>query len=56
MCKHAKLGQRALVGCGAVVLSSVVLGDDVVLSAGSFGNCDLLELGVYNGIPAVKMD
>ena len=56
VCGHAKLGQRVLVGCGAVVLSSVVLGDDVVLSAGSVASCDLLVPGVYNGIPAVKMD
>ena len=56
VCGHAKLGQRVLVACGAVVLSSVVLGDDVVLSAGSVASCDLLVPGVYNGIPAVKMD
>ena len=56
VCGHAKLGQRMLVGCAAVVLSSVVLGDDVVLSAGSVASCDLLVPGVYNGIPAVKMD
>lgn len=56
VCGHAKLGQRVLVGSGAVVLSSVVLGDDVVLSAGSVASCDLLVPGVYSGIPAVKID
>ena len=56
VCGHAKLGQRVLVGCGAVVLSYVVLGDDVVLSAGSVASCDLLLPGVYGGMPAVKTD
>ena len=56
VCGHAKLGQRVLIGSGAVVLSSVVLGDDVVLSAGSVASFDLLAPGVYSGIPAVKMD
>lgn len=56
VCGHAKLGQRVLVGSGAVVLSAVVLGDDVVLTAGAVASCDLLVPGVYGGIPAVKID
>ena len=55
VCGHAKLGERVLIGSAAVVLSSVVLGDDVVLSAGSVASCNLLSPGVYSGNPAVKV-
>ena len=56
VCGHAKLGQRVLIGSGAIVLSCVVLGDDLVLSAGAVASSDLLAPGVYSGTPAVKIE
>ena len=56
VCGHAKLGQRVLNGSGAVVMSSVVVGFDLMLSPGSVANCDLLAAGVYSGISAVKIE
>ena len=52
---HVKLGQRVLVGSGAVVLPSIVIGDDVTVGAGSVVNANLLESGIYAGIPARKI-
>lgn len=56
VCGHARLGRRVLIGSGAVVLSSVVLGDDVVLSPGSVAGSNLLSPGIYSGNPAVKTE
>jgi UDP-3-O-[3-hydroxymyristoyl] glucosamine N-acyltransferase len=52
---QAKLGQRVLVGSGAVVLPSVVIGDDVTIGAGSVVTTHLLEPGTYAGAPARKI-
>lgn len=52
---HVKLGQRVLVGSGAVVLPSIVMGDDVTVGAGAVVITDLLEPGIYAGIPARKI-
>jgi serine acetyltransferase len=38
-----------------VVLASVVIGDDVVVGAGSVVNANLQEPGTYVGIPARKI-
>ncbi len=52
---HVKTGQRVLVGAGAVVLPLKVIGDDVTIGAGTVVNRDLLEPGVYAGIPVRKI-
>ena len=52
---HVKLGQRVLIGSGAVVLPSVTIGDDVTIGAGAVVIADVLEPGVYAGIPARKI-
>jgi sugar O-acyltransferase (sialic acid O-acetyltransferase NeuD family) len=52
---HVKTGQRVLVGAGAVVLPLKVIGDDVTIGAGTVVNQDLLEPGVYAGIPVRKI-
>ena len=52
---HVKTGQRVLVGAGAVVLPLKVIGDDVTIGAGTVVNRDLLESGVYAGIPVRKI-
>ncbi len=52
---HVKTGQRVLVGAGAVILPLKVIGDDVTIGAGTVVNRDLLEPGVYAGIPVRKI-
>lgn len=52
---HVKTGQRVLVGAGAVVLPLKVIGNDVTIGAGTVVNRDLLEPGVYAGIPVRKI-
>ena len=52
---HVKTGQRVLVGAGAVVMPLKVIGDDVTIGAGTVVNQDLLEPGVYAGIPVRKI-
>ena len=52
---RVKLGHRVLVGSGAVVLPSIVIGDDVTVGAGSVVTAHLLESGSYAGIPARKI-
>lgn len=52
---HVKTGQRVLVGAGAVVLPLRVIGDDVTIGAGTVVNQDLLEPGVYAGVPVRKI-
>ena len=42
-------------GSGAVVLPSIVIGDDVIVGAGSVVNANLQESGTYAGIPARKI-
>ncbi len=52
---HVKTGKRVLVGAGAVILPLKVIGDDVTIGAGTVVNRDLLEPGVYAGIPVRKI-
>lgn len=49
------LGQRVLIGAGAVVLPGLTVGDDVVVGAGAVVRESLLEPGIYAGVPARKL-
>lgn len=49
------IGQRVLVGTGAVVLPGLRVGDDVVVGAGAVVCDDLVEPGVYAGVPARRL-
>lgn len=52
---RAQLGDRCMIGAGAVVRDGVRLGNDVILGAQAFAAADLLEPGVYAGVPARKI-
>ena len=52
---HVKVGRRVLIGAGAVVLPSMVIGDDVTVGAGAVVSTHLLEAGTYAGIPARRI-
>lgn len=46
------IGKRVFVGAGAIVIDKVRIADDVIIGAGATVVDDLLEPGVYVGIPA----
>jgi acetyltransferase EpsM len=49
------LGQRVLIGSGAVVLPSVHIADDVIVGAGAVVTADIRQPGTYIGIPARRV-
>ncbi len=52
---QVRIGMRVLIGASAIVLPLKVIGDDVTVGAGAVVNRDLLEPGVYVGVPARKI-
>ena len=50
-----RVGRRVLVGSGARLLPGVRVGDDIVIGAGAVVLDDLLEPGVYAGVPARRL-
>jgi acetyltransferase-like isoleucine patch superfamily enzyme len=50
-----QVGSRVLVGSGASVLPGVRIGDDIVVGAGAAVCDNLLEPGVYAGVPARRV-
>lgn len=51
----ARIGKRVLVGSGARVLPGLAIGDDVVIGAGAVVCGNLLQPGVYAGVPARRL-
>ncbi|RYY61958.1 MAG: sugar O-acyltransferase, partial [Comamonadaceae bacterium] len=51
----AKLGDRALLGSGSVVLPGRRVGNDCVVGAGAVVRSDLAEAGTYAGVPAQRV-
>jgi sugar O-acyltransferase (sialic acid O-acetyltransferase NeuD family) len=51
----ARIGDRVLLGAGAKVLSRVEVGNDVTVEPGAVVSDDILEPGVYAGIPARRV-
>lgn len=49
------MGQRVLIGAGAVVLPGVTIADDVTIGAGSVVPDNIVEPGTYVGMPARRI-
>lgn len=49
VCKHA------ILGCGAVVLPGVVIGEGVAVGALSMVKRDCESFGIYSGVPAIRL-
>jgi len=49
---YACVGDRTFIGAGATVIDKVSIGDDVTLGAGAVAPKDIVEPGVYVGVPA----
>ncbi|WP_457279354.1 acetyltransferase [Polaromonas sp. P5_D5] len=52
---EVKVGQRVLIGSGAVVLPGIVIADDVTVGAGAVVRANLVDAGVYAGVPARRI-
>lgn len=50
-----EIGDRNLIGTGAQVLQYIRIGDEVILGAGAVASKDLVQPGVYIGIPAKRI-
>ena len=54
--KHGTtIGERTYIGGGAKIAADIQIGDDIVVGAQAFVNKDLIEPGVYGGIPAILL-
>jgi sugar O-acyltransferase (sialic acid O-acetyltransferase NeuD family) len=49
---RCRIGRRVMIGAGAVVRDGQCIGDDVVIGAGAVVVSDLIQPGVYVGVPA----
>ena len=50
-----RLGRRVLVGAGAAVLPGLRICDDATVGAGAVVDADIVEPGVYAGVPARRI-
>lgn len=55
VCGHAAIGDRVYLGAGSIVRDRVRICDDVVVGMGAAVVDDLLEPGIYVGVPARKV-
>jgi acetyltransferase-like isoleucine patch superfamily enzyme len=46
------VGKRVLIGTGACILPGLAICDDAVIGAGAVVHQDVVEAGVYAGVPA----
>lgn len=54
--KHGTtIGKRTYIGGGAKIAANVQIGDDIIVGAQAFVNKNLVEPGVYGGVPAKLM-
>lgn len=49
------VGERTYIGAGSKVAGATKIGDDIVVGAMGFVNKDILESGIYVGIPVKKI-
>jgi UDP-N-acetylbacillosamine N-acetyltransferase len=49
---RCRIGRRVMIGAGAIVRDGLCIGDDIIIGAGAVVVSDLLQPGVYVGVPA----
>ena len=49
------MGNNVFIGSNTTILSNVKIGNEIFIAAGSVVTKDLIESGVYGGIPAHKI-
>jgi sugar O-acyltransferase (sialic acid O-acetyltransferase NeuD family) len=52
ICGQCKIGSKNFFGAGSIVKDRIKIGDNITIGAGAVVTKDLLESGVYVGIPA----
>lgn len=50
-----KIGDNVMIGSNTMILPNVEIGSNVVIGAGSIVTKDLLDEGIYGGVPARKI-
>ena len=55
VCGRTRIGESCFIGAGAVVKDQINIGNNVTLGAGAVAVKDIVEPGVYIGIPAKKI-
>lgn len=49
-----RIGRATFIGSGAVIANQTMIGDEITVGAGSVVCSDLMEEGIYYGVPAKK--
>lgn len=49
------IGERTYIGAGSKIAGAIKIGDDIVVGALGFVNKDIIEPGIYAGIPIKKI-
>lgn len=52
---NVSVGANTMIGAGATVIQDIIIGDNILVGAGSVITNNLLEPGVYFGVPAKKV-
>ena len=50
---ECKIGDRCFIGSQSVLANCITVGDDIIVSAGSFVRKSIFEKGIYTGNPAI---
>lgn len=55
VCGRSKIGDNCFIGAGAIIKDQISIADNVILGAGAVAVSNIVEPGIYVGIPAKKM-
>lgn len=55
ICGRCKVGNNVFIGAGAVLRDNIEIGDNVVIGAGAVVIKNILEPGIYAGVPCKKV-
>lgn len=56
LCGRSKIGNNVFCGADSTVIDNINICDDVIIGAGAVVTKDIMESGIYIGIPARKVD
>lgn len=56
ICGRCRIGDNVFIGAGCVIKDNIKIGDNVIIGAGAVVIRDIVESGVYVGVPARKIE
>lgn len=56
ICGYAKVGNNVFCGAGSTIINKIKICDNVIIGAGAVVKNNILEQGVYVGVPAKKIN